>query len=110
MQSTSLLALTVLATAAITAERFVTGAGATAAAAGNCLGVARSDAKIGEHTPVDVLGTAIVVAGGPIAADGLIQVGANGKAVAKAAGATVARALTAATADGDRIEVFLIPN
>jgi hypothetical protein len=45
-----------------------------------------------------------------IAAGGEIEVGADGKGVAKAAGVTVARALDAAAADGDVIRVVLIPN
>ncbi|WP_027670082.1 capsid cement protein [Rheinheimera baltica] len=110
MQKISLLTLTVIATAALTAERFVTGAGVTSTAAGNSLGVTRSDAAVGEAAPVDVIGTAVVVAGGAVAVDGLVEVGADGKAVAKTAGVTVGRALTAAAVDGDRIEVLLIPN
>lgn len=109
-QNISLLCLPVLATAIVAAERFTTGAGAQSAAAGRALGVSRSGAAIGERYPVDVIGTAIVTAGAAIAADALIEVGADGKAVTKAAGVAVARALEAATADGDKIEVLLIQN
>lgn len=109
-QNVSLLALTVVATGVVVGERFVTAAGAhAAAAAGTVLGVSRNGAAIGERFPVDAIGTAIVTAGGAIAAGAQVEVGANGKAVTVAAGVVVARALQAAAADGDRIEVFLLP-
>lgn len=111
-QNTPLLTLSTKATAALIALRFVTATGATATAAGNALGVSRSDAAIGEYAPVDVLGTTQVTAGGAITAGAAIEVGAGGKAVAATAGKIVARAApgSAAAADGDVIEVFLIPN
>lgn len=109
-QSIPLLTLTIAAAAAITAERFVGHDGNPAAAAGNTLGVARSEAETGEDFPVDVLGTAVVEAGGAIAVGGAVEVGTAGKAAAQSAGVTVARALEEATADGDRIEVLLIAN
>lgn len=109
-QKISLLTLSILAAAALTAERFVTATGAVATAAGNAVGVTRSDAAIGELAPVDVIGTAVVTAGAAIAAGALVEVGTAGKAVTKSAGIAVARALEAAGADGDPIEVLLIPN
>ena len=109
-QKISLLALAVTATAALTAERFVTGGGATATAAGRALGVTQTSAVSGQIVAVDVVGTAVVTAGGAIAKDAAIEVGTAGKAVTKSAGVTVARALQAAAADGDRIEVLLIQN
>ena len=112
MQNISLLTLTLVATAALTAERFVSPTGGVAAAAGNTWGVAKSDGAIGEHVPVEALGTAVVTAGGAIAAGALVEVGAAGKAVTRTAGIAVGRAAPGATAaaDGDRIEIFLIPN
>ena len=56
------------------------------------------------------MGTAVVTAGAAIAKDAAVEVGTAGKAVTKSTGVTVARALQAAAADGDRIEVMLIPN
>jgi hypothetical protein len=109
-QKHSLFALSILAAAALTAERFVTAAGAVATAAGNAVGVAATNAAIGELCPVDVLGTAVVTAGGAIAKGAHVEVGATGKAVTLASGKAVAVALEAAAADGDSIEVFLIPN
>lgn len=109
-QFISILCLPLTATAVLTAERFVTGTGAVAAAGANTLGVTRSNAQIGEDVPVDVLGTAIVTAGAAIAQGASIEVGTAGKAITANAGKVVARALQAAAADGSRIEVLLIPN
>lgn len=111
-QFVSLLTVAVTATAAITGQRFVTGAGVAATAAGNALGVARADAASGELVPVDVLGTALVTAGGAIAANAAVEVGAGGKAVTLASGKQVARLApgSSAAADGDVVEVIIIPN
>ncbi len=111
-QNIALLTLSVKATAALVANRFVSPAGGVAAAGGNTYGVTRSNAAIGELAPVDVLGTTQVVAGGGIAAGASIQVGADGKALTADTGKVVARAApgSSATADGDVLEVILIPN
>lgn len=109
-QSIAVLTLTLAATAQVTAERFVGFDGAPATAAGPAAGVSRTDALAGDDFPVDVIGTAVVEAGGAIDEGGEIEVGADGKAAAQSAGVTVARALQEATADGDRIEVLLIGN
>lgn len=109
-QRISILTLSLLATAAITAERFVDASGAPATAAGNALGAAESGGAIGDLVPVAVLGTATIVAGAAIAKGAAIEVGATGKGVTLDEGIAVARALEAALADGDRIEVLLIPN
>lgn len=111
-QKIALLTLSVAATALITAERFMGFGGATAAAGAGAYGVATTDGAIGDLVATDVQGTTIVTAGAPIAAGALIEVGANGKAITKNAGITVARAApgASAAADGDRIEVILIPN
>ncbi len=109
-QFVPILTLSRIATGAITAERFVTPAGAQAGAAVNTLGVARSDAATGAVLPIDVLGTAIVTAGGAIADGALVETDATGRAVTRTAGPIVGRALQAASAAGARIEVLLIPN
>lgn len=109
-QSIPAQTLSVKSTGAITKRRFVTAAGAQAGAAANTLGVSRYSVVAGEEVPVDNLGTTEVEAGGAIAAGAAIQTDANGKAILKAAGPTVARSLEAAAADGDIIEVVLIPN
>jgi hypothetical protein len=107
-----LLSLPIVATGAITACRFVGPALALAAAAGNALGVSRSDAAIGERTTIDVLGTAVVETGGAIAAGALVEADATGRAVTKAAGVALARLVPgeSATAAGQFVEVILLPN
>lgn len=109
-QSQPILSLPVKATAAITGNRFVDITGAHATAAAYALGVAQYDAAIGDTVPVDALGTAVVEAAGIINAGGLIEVGADGKATAKAAGVSVARALEGSGGAGEFIEVALLPN
>lgn len=109
-QSIAVLTLTFTATAQVTAERFVGFDGAPATAAGPAAGVSRVAAEAGDDFPADVVGTAVVEAGGAIAVGGEIEVGTASKAVALAAGVAVARAVQEATADGDRIEVLLIGN
>lgn len=108
----SLLALTALATGAVTAGRFVTPTGAQAGAAANTLGVARTDAVAGQAFPVDVAGTAVVEAGAGIAAGGAVQTDAQGRAITREAGPLVARLAPGSSASvaGDLVEVILIPN
>lgn len=109
-QSKSILALSIVAATAITAQQFVTAGGAVASAAGNALGVARSDAASGALVPVDVLGTAVATAGAAITAGAHVEIGTAGKVVTLASGKAVGVALEAAGADGDPVEIFLIPN
>lgn len=109
-QNISIFNLTVVATAVIAANTFVTVGGTTAAAAGNALGVTDTAGGIGQALNVNVLGTALVVAGGAIAAGAAVEVGAAGSAVTKAAGVTVGRALAAAVGAGDLVEILLIAN
>lgn len=105
------LTLSVASAAALNAERFVTVAGAVPAAGANVFGVNRSSAAAaGELVPVDVLGTSIVVAGAAVAVGAALETDNQGRAITLNAGVKVARALQAAAAAGDRIEVFLIPN
>ncbi|MDP2805504.1 MAG: DUF2190 family protein [Gallionellaceae bacterium] len=108
----SLLVLTMTASAAINANRFVTPAAALAGAGVNAQGVSDTDAAIGDKLAVHVLGTAIVEAGAAIAAGALIETDATGRAITKNAGVTVARLAPGevATAAGQFIEVVLIPN
>lgn len=106
----TLLSITKVATAAITANRFVSHAVGAPTGGGNVLGVSKSDAAIGALLAVDVVGTAVVTASAAIAAGAAIEVLADGRAVTRSTGVTVARALDAAAAAGDLIEVLLIPN
>lgn len=109
-QNHAVFTLSVKATAAVLAFTFVGYTGATAPAAGNTAGVARTDGAIGDLVPVDILGTAMVKAGAAVAAGARLEVDASGRAVTLAAGKAVAVALEAATAADQVIEVALIPN
>jgi hypothetical protein len=109
-QCTTILALSLKATGDIAAYRFVNPAGAQAGAGANALGASEYAASAGEMVGVANLGTAIVEAGAAVAAGAAVQSDASGRAITKDTGATVARALEAAAAAGDFIEVALIPN
>lgn len=110
-QMISLLPLTVTATATLTAERFVTAAGAVPSADANVLGVVRQAASSGDRVTVDTLGTAIVETGAAVTAGNTLKVDSSGRVIPWAtSGAKVALALQSAGASGDFIEVLLIPN
>ena len=83
--------------------------GNVATAAATMQGLAQTDAASGEQVAVDVQGTGIAIAGAAIAVGADLEVGAAGKLVTKAAGVSVGRALQAAGADGDLIEIMLLP-
>lgn len=109
----SLLALTVAAAGALEASRFVTQAGAYPSAGAAAFGVTRtSAAAAGDLVPVDVYGTAIVEAGALITKDAALMVDATGRVVPLTSGgkSPVARAMDAAAAAGDFIEVLLVPS
>ncbi|MDB5802272.1 MAG: hypothetical protein JWL63_3211 [Rhodocyclales bacterium] len=107
-----LLSLPILASGVLVANRFVSPAGATAAAAGNSYGVNRTAAAIGDRVTLDVLGTTMVESGAAIAAGALIEADATGRAVTKSAGVTLGRLAPgeSASAAGQLVEVILIPN
>lgn len=109
-QCSTLMALPLKAAGAVNEYRFVTATGAQAGAGANALGASEYAAADGEPFSAAHLGTAIVEAGAAVAAGAAIQSDATGRAITKDAGATVARALEAAAAAGDFIEVALIPN
>lgn len=89
----------------------VTAAGAPATAAGNAVGFAQVGGSSGGVVPVTVLGTTIATAGAAITAGDLVEVGTTvSKVVTKSSGVAIGRALTAAAADGDQIEVLILPN
>jgi len=105
----AILTLTVLSTEALTENRAVDYDGSVATAAQAMHGIAVSDGDANTHVGVDVLGTSVATAGGAFALGDKLEVGSAGKLVAQSAGITVARALQAATADGDMAEVLLVP-
>lgn len=111
MQKISILTLSLIASAVIAAERFVTANGGYATARQGALGVSATSAASGAAFPADVLGTTVVTAGGAFVRGTSLAVGTSGKAVAAEANdVIVAVALQAAAGDGDRVEVFLVPN
>ena len=100
------LVTTITATGEIVKDRFVNFAGAQAKAGEAVLGVAPYDVANGDTAAVDVVGIAVVEAGGAIAAGVEVGSDAPGCAVtgeAKAAGT----ALTAASGAGETIRVLL---
>jgi len=108
--SKSVHTIGVTAAVVITQGQAVTAAGAVATAAGNAVGVAEINGAIGERVAVTVLGTGIAIAGAAVTAGVALEVGTTGRLVTRTAGVTVARALTAAAANGDELEVLWIPN
>ena len=109
----SILTLTVIATAVLENNRAVNQAGAYPAAGGLAFGITRSDAAIGDPTPVDVQGTAIATAGAAFTKDVPLMVGADGKLIAHDGDGdkhAIARSMEAAAADGDLVEVLLAPH
>lgn len=109
----ALLTLSVVAAAALEAGRMVNQAGNYPAAGGLAFGATRSAGAIGDPVPVDVMGTAIVTAGGAFAKDAALTVDAAGKVIlhdGTAGKFACGRAMEAAAADGDQVEILLVPN
>lgn len=107
------LTFSIQATTPLVHETFATWAGAAPTAGANVAGVAASDANVGDWTPVQLLGIAIVNSGGAVAAGALVSCDANGNAITQPGASpntAVGRAIDAATAAGQRIRVSLIPN
>jgi hypothetical protein len=99
---------TVRAAGAIARGRCVGFDGAQIAAANaRALGIAPHAALAGEDTPLVVVGTAIMEAGGAIALGAQIATDTQGRGVTWSTGAVVAEALQPATAAGQFIEVLL---
>lgn len=109
MQKSAVFSMTVIATAAIVAARFVgVMTGAHAAAGAKAMGVSHFSAATGEAVTIDVLGTAIVEAGAAVAVGDPVKSDATGRAIPQGgAGEIVAYAVTAASAAGQKIEVLL---
>jgi len=111
--SIPLLTLTVIAAAALATARAVNQAGNYPAAGGLAFGITRTDAATGDPLPVDVQGTALAEAGAAFDADVPLMVGTSGKLIAHDGDGdkhAVARSIDAATADGDVVEVLLVPS
>lgn len=109
-QNLAVLALSLKLSGTVTANRFVTPAGAQAGAGANTLGVCRQSGVSGDMATIDVLGTAQVESGAAVAVGATIAADSSGRGITWASGAKVGLALEAATAAGQIIEVLLIPN
>lgn len=113
MASTNIALLNIGLTSAAALAQYqpVQATGAAATAAGNAVGICQTAvAASGTRYGVVVLGTSIAIAGAAIAAGALVEVHTTvTQVVTKSAGIAIGRALTAAGAAGDQIEVLLIP-
>jgi len=102
--------MTVVAAAQVEACRAVTATGNLPVVGGAMLGVSDFSAQVGDELNLDVLGTSILECSAAVDVDDLIQVStADGRFAQKAAGKTVARALTSTTAAGQKFEALLLP-
>ena len=110
--SNPILTLTVIATAALAANRFVTAAGAypeiTFGSTRAVIGVTRTSAAIGDLVAVDAIGTALVETSGAFALGEAVEFGEYGTVVANANSIACGRALQASTGSGQLVEVLLI--
>lgn len=100
------LITTIKATGAIVKDRFVNFKGAQAKAGETVLGVAPYDVENGDTAAVDIVGIAVVEAGGAVATGDEVGSDAQGCAVTGAA-KVAGTALTAAAGAGETIRVLL---
>jgi hypothetical protein len=109
MQQTviSILSSSVVAAGALAAHRLVTPGGAYPFAGGPHFGATRTSGSVGDRVTVDVIGTAVVEAGGVVTAFGPVQVDAVGRVIDHDADTVVGRAMTGAAVAGDFVEVLL---
>lgn len=107
----SVLSIGLTSAAALAQYQPVQASGVAAVAAGNAVGFAQNTvAAASTRFNATVLGTSIAIAGAAIAAGALVEVHTTvTQVVTKAAGIAIGRALTAAGAAGDQIEVLIIP-
>lgn len=110
MQSTPIFSPTVVATAALAANRFVTFAGALCGAGAKALGVTQYAAAVGDAVAANVLGTTKVEAGGAVGLGVAVKSDAAGKAIAQGGtGEILGYAMEAASGDGKVFEILLTP-
>ena len=106
----TILTLSVVATAALAQNRAVTGVGAVPAAGARCLGFTNNPAAVGERVPVAAVGTAPAEAGAAFANEAELELDAQGRVITRTTGVKVGRAMQAAAAAGQVVEILLIPN
>ena len=105
-------AVTVIATAAIAANRFVGFDGAHATSAGaahDSQGISETEAAIGQAVSVTTGYSGVVEAGEAFAQFAFVKADANGKAVTGTATDYCGRALEASSGAGAFVEVQLLP-
>lgn len=101
-------AVTMVATAAVAAHRFVAYDGGYPTVAGgakDCQGISETAAEIGDAFPVVTSYSYLVEAEAAITFGALVKVGTDGKAITGTAADNCGRALGAATQAGQLIEV-----
>lgn len=101
-------AVTMVATAALVAHRFVAYDGGYPSIAGgakDCQGVSETAAEVGDALPVVTSYSYLVEAEAAISFGALVKVGTDGKAITGSAADHCGRALGAATQAGQLIEV-----
>lgn len=115
MQQIPILILSAVAAAAVAPRRFIAypdanGRSAQAGAGAVAMGVSEYGVEAGKQFPVNALGTTIVEAGGAFAAGQEVQSDAQGRAILKAAGVTLGRALQPSAGAGSMVEILQIRN
>ena len=105
--SIAICTMSVLAAAALTINRFATAGGAVPAAGAYCPGITNDNFDAGEQAGLVTHGIKVVEAGAAVTAGDAVQCDASGRAITLAAGASLGRALDAATTAGDLIRVKL---
>ncbi|MGR3760896.1 DUF2190 family protein [Roseobacteraceae bacterium NS-SX3] len=103
----SCLTFTLQLTGAVAERRFVTAAGAQAGDGEAAIGVSRNGEAAGRSVTIDAVTVVDMVAGAAIARGAEVQSDADGKPVAKAAGALTGTALTAAANPGDIVKILI---
>jgi hypothetical protein len=107
--SISLLVLNVTAGGALAIARGVTAAGAYPAAGAGIRGVTRTSAGAsGDLVPIDVIGTALMEAGGAVTANAAVKVDNTGRVLDKDSTNIVVGYALNAGSSGDMIEVLLV--
>ncbi len=106
--SISLLVLSVVAGGALATARGVTAAGSYPAAGAGIRGVTRTAAGVsGDLVPIDVIGTAVMEAGGTVTADAAVMVDDTGRVLDKTSTNIVVGYALSGGASGALVEVLL---
>lgn len=103
------LVMTAIATGAVSADRFVTFAGAQAGADEKVYGVARADTAAGDPMAVQVMGYAEMVAPEPLAAGTTVYSDANGQPTATGSSHPIGTVVRPAAAIGNIVGILLLP-